>query len=95
MSTTGVRGESGSAMASVVVFCQFISDPGTQERYGTPFFLWLVAPALIYWLMRLWVKTARAEMHDDPIVYALKDRGSVVTIVSMAVIACLAFFVNG
>jgi hypothetical protein len=41
---------------------------------------------LIYWLMRLWIKTARGEMHDDPIVYALKNRGSLLT-VALAVVA--------
>lgn len=84
----------GAAMAAVVVFCQFISDPGTQERYASPILLWLIAPALTYWLMRLWVKTARAEMHDDPIVYAIRDKGSLVTIASILLIAFLAFSVQ-
>ena len=29
---------------------------------------------------RLWIKTARGEMHDDPIIFAMKDFGSQVTI---------------
>ncbi len=70
----------GAALAAVVVFGLFISDPETQARYATPTLLWLVAIGLIYWLARLWVKTSRGEMHDDPIVYAIKDRGSQITI---------------
>jgi len=30
----------------------------------------------LYWISRLWLKTGRGEMHDDPIVFTLKDRGS-------------------
>ncbi|MGZ8992285.1 MAG: UbiA family prenyltransferase [Telluria sp.] len=69
----------GAALSSVVVFGLFISAAVTKERYATPEILWIVALGLIYWLTRLWVKTARGEMHDDPIVYALKNRGSRVT----------------
>lgn len=70
----------GAALSSVVIFGLFISASVTRERYATPEILWLVALGLIYWLGRLWIKTARGEMHDDPIVYALKNNGSRVTI---------------
>ena len=36
---------------------------------------------ILYWLARLWIKTSRGEMNDDPIVYALRDRTSRITIV--------------
>lgn len=70
----------GAALSSVVVFGLFISASVTRERYATPEVLWLVALGLIYWLGRLWIATARGEMHDDPIVYALKNDGSRVII---------------
>ncbi|MBI3347419.1 MAG: UbiA family prenyltransferase, partial [Burkholderiales bacterium] len=56
----------GAALSAVVVFGLFISAPETQHQYATPTLLWFVALALIYWLSRLWIKTSRAEMHDDP-----------------------------
>jgi 4-hydroxybenzoate polyprenyltransferase len=76
----------GAALSSVVIFGLFISASVTRERYATPEVLWVVALLLIYWLTRLWIKTARGEMHDDPIVYALKNHGSRLT-VAMGVIA--------
>jgi 4-hydroxybenzoate polyprenyltransferase len=69
----------GAALSAVVVFGLFISAPETQARYGTPQLLWLTGIGLIYWLGRLWIKTARGEMHDDPIIYAIKDRGCRIT----------------
>jgi 4-hydroxybenzoate polyprenyltransferase/phosphoserine phosphatase len=82
----------GSALSAVVVFGLFISAPETQARYATPNLLWLVAVALIYWLGRLWIKTSRGEMHDDPLVYAIRDYGSQVTVLSMIAISLLAHF---
>jgi len=80
----------GAALSAVVVFGLFISAPETQERYATPHLLWLVAIGLTYWLARLWVKTARGEMHDDPVVYAIKDHASRVTVLSMIVVVLIA-----
>lgn len=82
----------GAALSAVVVFGLFISAPETRDRYGTPDLLWLVAVGLIYWLARLWVKTSRGEMHDDPVVYAIKDRGSRLTVLGMALVILAAHF---
>jgi len=82
----------GAALSAVVVFGLFISTPETQIRYATPQLLWLVAIGLVYWLGRLWIKTSRGEMHDDPVVYAIKDYGSRITIAGMLVAMLLAHF---
>lgn len=84
----------GAALSSVVVFGLFISAPETQARYATPHLLWMAAIGLIYWLARLWVKTSRGEMHDDPVVYAIKDHGSRLTVLSMIVIMLVAHFLT-
>jgi 4-hydroxybenzoate polyprenyltransferase len=56
-----------AALAAVVVFGLFISAPETRAHYRMPELLWLDAIALTYWLARLWIKTSRGEMHDDPV----------------------------
>ncbi len=73
----------GSGLCAVVVFALFASAPEVATRYATPALLWLVAVGLIYWLARLWIKTARGEMHDDPVIYAIRDRGSRIAILAM------------
>ena len=84
----------GAALCAVVVFGLFISAPETQTRYSTPQMLWLVAIGLVYWMARLWIKTSRGEMHDDPVVYALKDRGSRLTVLAMVAAVMAAHFVS-
>ena len=32
---------------------------------------------MLYWISRIWLKTHRGLMHDDPIVFALKDGVSI------------------
>ena len=84
----------GAALSSVVVFGLFINAPDTQARYATPAILWLVALCLIYWLARLWIKTSRGEMHDDPVVYAIKDFGSRTAVFAMVIVVLIGHFAN-
>ena len=69
-----------SAMLALLMFCFYINNNVLTNQYQQPDILWLIVPALCYWLMRMWIKTHRGEMHDDPIVFSLKDRGSLITI---------------
>lgn len=82
----------GAALSAVVVFGLFISAPETQAQYATPVLLWLMALALVYWLSRLWIKTSRGEMHDDPIIYAFSDGGSRIVVVFMLAVMLAARF---
>jgi 4-hydroxybenzoate polyprenyltransferase/phosphoserine phosphatase len=83
-----------TAMASVVVFGLFISAPETEARYESSLMLWTVALGLIYWLSRLWIKTARGEMHEDPVVYAVRDKGSRLLILVIAAAMIAAHYVK-
>lgn len=84
----------GAALSAVVIFGLFISAPETRMRYATPDLLWLVAIGLIYWLARIWLKTARGEMHDDPLIYAMKDHGSRIIVLAMIIITLAAHFLS-
>ena len=64
----------------------FIQSPETEARFAQPQLLWLTVPCLMYWLGRMWIKTSRAEMHDDPVVFAFRDRGSRQTVLAMVAI---------
>jgi hypothetical protein len=35
--------------------------------------MWLTVPLLLYWISRMWVKAHRGLMHDDPVLFALRD----------------------
>lgn len=84
----------GSGLCSVVVFCLFTTAADTQLKYHTPQLLWIAAVGLIYWITRLWIKTGRKEMHDDPMVYAVRDYGSRMTITFIIVVIIAARFLH-
>lgn len=65
-----------SAFVAIVVFALYLNSTVAEAQYRWPAALWGIAPCLLLWLCRLWLATARGEMHDDPIVYSIKDRVS-------------------
>jgi 4-hydroxybenzoate polyprenyltransferase len=79
-----------SGYVAVMVVALYINSDAVTKLYSRPEALWLLCPILVYWISRLWLKTTRGEMHDDPIVYAAKDRASWYIAVAIAVIVALA-----
>ncbi|MFM7026313.1 MAG: UbiA family prenyltransferase [Limnohabitans sp.] len=65
-----------SGLISILVLGLYIQDSRTAALYPAPQMLWLACPALLVWLMRAWLIAHRGAMHDDPILFALKDRTS-------------------
>jgi 4-hydroxybenzoate polyprenyltransferase len=61
---------------SVLVLALYVQEPATAVLYHTPELIWLACPLLLYWVSRAWLKTHRGQMHDDPILFALRDRAS-------------------
>ena len=38
--------------------------------------LWLLVPVLLLWISRLWLMASRGELDEDPVVYAITDKRS-------------------
>ena len=81
---------SAAGYLSILVFALYLRSPQVSFIYPRPDLLWFVCPFLLYWISRMWLKTHRGEMHSDPLVYAMKDRGSYVIIGVMALIWAVA-----
>jgi 4-hydroxybenzoate polyprenyltransferase len=64
-----------SAFASVLLLAMYLNVRG-DVLYTRPQLLWLLCPVLLYWVSRIWLKTYRQELHEDPVVFALTDRAS-------------------
>ncbi|WP_321840489.1 UbiA family prenyltransferase [Paraburkholderia bannensis] len=73
---------------SVLVLAMYIQDGATAKLYRHAQIIWLACPLLLYWVSRTWIIAHRGLMHDDPIVFAARDR------VSLAVVAlcCVVFW---
>lgn len=75
---------------AVLVLALYVDSPAVSGHYSHPRLLWLLCPLMLYWTSRLWIKTSRGEMHDDPLVFSLQDSASWVVFVSMALVTVAA-----
>ena len=80
----------GSGFATVVVLTLYIQSPAVSAGYARPELLWLVCPLLVHWLGRLTLLAGRGEMDDDPLVFALRDPTSWVTVFAIGAIGVAA-----
>ncbi|MGZ8376206.1 MAG: UbiA family prenyltransferase [Gemmatirosa sp.] len=80
----------GATMASALVYCLYITDGDVLRLYTHPDGLWLVLPLLLYWQLRLWVFALRRQVHDDPVVFALRDRVSRLAVMVFLLIVAAA-----
>jgi len=74
---------------SVLVLALYINSPDIQSLYHRPKVIWTLCVLMIYWVSRVWMTAQRGQMHDDPVVFALKDRISI----GVALLAALTIFI--
>lgn len=65
-----------AGMVSVLVLALYANSEPVQLLYPTPEMLWGVCLVLLFWNSRIAILTQRGQMHDDPLVFAARDRVS-------------------
>ncbi len=68
-----------SGFIAVLVLALYINGGHVATLYSKPEALWLICPAILYWVSRVWILASRGEVDEDPIIFALKDKTSYVT----------------
>lgn len=61
---------------SVLVLALYINSPEIEALYHRPRLIWMLCVLMLYWISRVWMTAQRGAMHEDPVVFALKDRVS-------------------
>ncbi len=82
----------GAGYVSVLVMALYINSPIVARLYQTPEMLWGVCGVLLYWITRTVMVAHRGEMHDDPVVFAIKDGVSRVCLAIVGVFILLGTF---
>jgi 4-hydroxybenzoate polyprenyltransferase len=81
-----------SGYASVVVFALYIGNEVSESLYPHHTRLWLLVPVLLLWISRLWLIASRGDLHEDPVIYAIMDKKSLllgVVVVAIVISASL------
>jgi 4-hydroxybenzoate polyprenyltransferase len=79
-----------SGYCAVVVIALYINSPDSLALYHHHKTMWLTCPLMLFWISRMWMLTARGHMHDDPVVFALRDRMSLLVLGLLGLIVLLA-----
>jgi 4-hydroxybenzoate polyprenyltransferase len=80
----------GSGLLAVLVVALYITAPENSTLYSNPQMLSLLCPAVLIAISRLWVIAGRGEMHEDPLLFALRDRFSILLVLCVTAVALLA-----
>jgi 4-hydroxybenzoate polyprenyltransferase/phosphoserine phosphatase len=78
-----------SGYASVIIFILYVNSHEVTSLYQYPKRLWLIAPLLILWISWVWLLASRGELDEDPVIFALSDRMSLLI---GAAVSLIAFF---
>jgi len=78
------------SVASALVYCLYITSDEVRRLYDRPDLLWLGLPIFLYWLGRVWLLANRGEVHEDPVLFALRDGPSYLVAAAMAAVLLLA-----
>ena len=77
MSMVAVLGAVSGYLA-VLVLALYIHDDRTVDLYARPEIIWLAVPLLLFWISRVWMLAHRGQMNEDPLLFAVRDRVSLV-----------------
>ena len=79
-----------SGYASVVVLALYLNSDAVVRLYASPVIMWCVVPVMLFWISWIWMKAHRGQMHDDPLLFALRDRASLLSGVVFALVLAAA-----
>jgi 4-hydroxybenzoate polyprenyltransferase len=79
-----------SGYAAVVIFAIYISGRDVTALYRHPSTLWLIVPLILLWISRIWLLASRGELDEDPVVFALTDRLSLLIGLAVGAVAFAA-----
>jgi 4-hydroxybenzoate polyprenyltransferase/phosphoserine phosphatase len=79
----------GAGYVSVLVMALYVNSPAVQHLYPRPYAFWGICCVLLYWVTYVVMVTHRGGMHDDPVVFAAKDRNSRICVLIVVAFAIL------
>jgi 4-hydroxybenzoate polyprenyltransferase len=63
----------GAALCSVLVLALYTQSEDVRKLYAEPDLIFLLCPIMLYWLLRVWLRTRRLQLPGDPVLFAVRD----------------------
>lgn len=67
-----------SGFAAIMVLALYLQTEAVLQLYHTPEVVWMAVVVVLFWISWMWLQAHRGEMHDDPVVFAIKDKTSLI-----------------
>lgn len=68
-----------SAFSAAMVLALYVNSIEVASMYAQPWLLWPLCPLILYMLLRIWILARRSQMHEDPVVFIMRDWRSQLT----------------
>jgi 4-hydroxybenzoate polyprenyltransferase/phosphoserine phosphatase len=81
-----------SGYAAVLVLALYLNSEAVLKLYKSPVVMWAAVPVLLFWVSWMWMQAHRGQMHDDPLVFALSDRTSLMVGAVFAAVLAIGTF---
>ena len=65
-----------AGFSAALVFSLYLNSAEILLLYAMPEIVWGAVVVLVYWISWMWLQAHRGQMHDDPLVFAIKDPAS-------------------
>ncbi len=80
-----------SSYISVLVFSLYLQSEKALALYSAqPDIVLFIIPIMLYWTSWIWINAHRGRMHDDPILFAVKDKTSLLTAMLVLILLIIA-----
>lgn len=79
-----------SGYIAALVLALYINSEAVVSFYSHAELLWLICILILFWISRVWLLAHRGELHEDPIVFAIRDPVSYVVGIISVIILLLA-----
>ena len=79
-----------SGFIAVLVLALYLNSEAVINLYPNAEIVWATIPFMLFWVSWMWMQANRGHMHDDPLVFAVKDRASLLAGTGFALALLLA-----
>lgn len=75
-----------SGYIAVLVLALYLNSEEVLLLYSSPALVWAAVPFMLFWISWMWMQANRGRMHDDPLVFAVKDKASLLAGLGFAIV---------
>jgi 4-hydroxybenzoate polyprenyltransferase/phosphoserine phosphatase len=81
-----------SSLLAVLIIVLYLNGADVRRLYPHWERLWTVTPILLYWSARLWTLAHRGSVHEDPVMFTVKDRVSWLVAAAVGAVFLVALY---